>query len=159
MVSIHSPEDWQQTQLAQIRRNAESLAELVATYLDDLLEQLRAAGRPVRPSGFPAGFLLELAATCQLEQWERCGVHPMLPAGTPTAAEARADLWRRVREDVHQFVDTNHTTLSNLVCQLWRDHCLWLDADLVGAPLVIGALNEDEALDCLAQLLWKHRSQ
>lgn len=159
MVSINSPEDWQQAQIARVRRNAESHAELVAVYLDDLLRRLHEAGRPIKPGGFPAGFLLELAATCQLEVWEQVGVHQFLPVGTPTAAEARADIWRRVRENVHQFVDTTHPPLSNLVCQLWRDHCHWLEPDLVEAPFIIGALSEDEALDCLAQLLWKHRSE
>ena len=81
--------------IAAVRENAERQALLVLGPLLLLDLKLKEAGFSLGVGGLPAGFMLDLAAICQLAVWENAGLREYLPPDLPTPEQAKAELLRR----------------------------------------------------------------
>lgn len=143
--------------IGSVCRNAEFQADLAAACLKAIDQRLRDAGHEDGCSGLPAAFLLELAAVAQLKYWELRGLRQLLPSEVPTASDASADLHRRVVLDPQKFFKGIDAPLARQIHQVWIEHFHWLEPELIEADIVIGRVDEDKAVEALAQLLWQNR--
>jgi hypothetical protein len=115
---------------------------------------------PDRTIGLPAAFLLKLSAVLQLGMWERQGLREYLSADLPTFAEAAGQLGRRAGLGPAEFDKLDADPLHQRVLGVWIRNVAWEAQDLLGAEVVVGALDDESALvNALAEFAWRHRHE
>ena len=116
------------------------------------LDALGLEATPEKPMSLPSRFLLQLGAALRLLDWEAQGFSFHRAVGLPEAREV-------IR---HAFGSLNDSTVD------WKDLCVcvlrlslerfawhgWRD---LGAPVAIDDLDDEAALDALAEYLWATR--
>jgi hypothetical protein len=130
-----------------------------ATAADGVVKWLDAMGYrpdPKRPLVLDPGLLLLLGAASQLENWERAGLLVHQNRGLPSAAEV-FEYALRVMGENSQRVDGSRLGLQ--VLKLFVREFAWSARQVLGAPVALGSLDEDAALDALAELLWNRRTE
>jgi len=132
---------------------AERSAILTGEVLRRLADNGVGCDRAFTDRGLPAGFLLELGAVAQLAVWAQSGVAALLPKSIPGFHDAAAQLNDRVQANPHQFNDIGSAILARQLMQLWIEHFHWTAPWLLGADLVIGELDEQDAVAAVATLL------
>jgi hypothetical protein len=133
---------------------------------DDLISRCQAppglwfvpAKETVRWIRWPIGYLLDLAAVLQLESWEQANIWVHVDAGLPTSVEAGTDLARHCWESPSSLVTVASATLFPRVFRVWLDRIVWSGHELVGAEMAVDMADDENALQAIADFLWKNRS-
>ena len=107
---------------------------------------------------FPRNFLLEFAAVLQLKVWELQGQHHHINAGLPSSKTAASQLLTRAEEGQHSLKGAD-TELHFQVLHFWLEGMAWQGMECLGAEIALGAVEEEEFLDGLAEYIWTHRHQ
>jgi len=134
-----------------ITRRAEFHADLVGRYLT------QNAAKAER--GFPAAFLLDLAAVLQIGLWEKKGLHEHIAADLPSYAEATATLAARAERSASEFSGLSSAVLSSRVLRAVIYNMAWEAPELLGAELVVDVNEEDELINLLADFVWNNRAE
>ena len=106
---------------------------------------------------FPREFLLEFAAVLQLKTWER-GQRHHIDAGLPDYETAVSQLLSRAKSGQNSF-EGGGTELHFRVLRFWRENLAWQGIEYLSADIALGAVEEEEFLDGLAEYIWSHRHQ
>jgi hypothetical protein len=111
----------------------------------------------VRPKGMqygpiPASFLLRLGVALRLLAWETQGFFFHRQAGLPEARRALQDAFLSLREP-----NADPTELRATVLRLSLERFAWTGQPDLNADVALSDLNEDAALDAMAEHLWKIR--
>src|SRR5437762_2599408 len=134
--------------LSAVMMEADRDARRVGNYLTDFCAELGltvpwGTNTADGSSPFPAAFLLELGAALRLLEWEALGlVREWM--GLPRA------------DDVLRTVVLNCASpdadlrLSRLVNRAYIDHFAWLGQQVLGADMVLDALDDDCVADAMA---------
>ena len=136
---------------------AERAAALIAEVLDRLIAEAGRRGDDFDGQGLPPGFLLELSAVAQLAMWKSSGLAKFLPKDLPDYRGAAKELNARVQSDPRQFDSIGSAILSRRLMQVWLENCSWTAPHLLGVDVTSGLVDEDLAIEALAQILWKYR--
>lgn len=153
--------------LAAVIREAEYAADLVGRFLE--AQELKRP-KPVAELSEETGdvdspkilrakrFLLNLGAALRIAGWERAGLRGGLPADLPAASEAFRNLVPTAGSERPSNPGLS-TDLSAKVFRTWverfsRSSRTDLAVDML---LPLRSIPEEELLDALADLLWKHR--
>jgi hypothetical protein len=120
-------------------------AELVALFLG----HLGLKGTPEKPLLLPRGFLLRLATGVRLVAWEALGVFFHREIGLPEAREVLRGAFRFVAEP-----DAYSNELDLAVLRLSIERFSWYGGPELGADIALGDVEEDAALEALADFLW-----
>ena len=129
---------------------AEADADRVVEFLREL-GMLRAEHPPVY---FTADLLLFLGAVLRLNNWEELGLQIHLDAGLPTATKTLADAIRSVGELGKAVYPKD---LPKAVTALFIERFAWHGRRDWDAAFALDALDEETAVDALAELLWSRR--
>jgi hypothetical protein len=123
-----------------------------------LLHELGFVPSPDRPVRLPATFLLNLAAAVRMRDWELGGLHVHLSAGLPDAEHAIIDAFGLLAPK--SGAEPRHSVeLSRKVVALFADRFAWLGRRDWDAAFALDALDEESAVDALAELLWSRRHE
>jgi hypothetical protein len=98
--------------------------------------------------------LLFYGAALRLESWERAGIFVHRDLGLPSAVEIIDDAARALTQQ-NKWPDGSRLGLQ--VLQMFHDHFAWSARRDLDAPVVLDSLDEDAALNALAELLWNPR--
>lgn len=134
--------------IAAIAIEAANSADRVALFLADL----GIRGTPDKPLSLPREFLLELAAALRLLHWEVQGFPFHIEAGLPEAREAIRGAFRHASEP-----KTSSSDLLVGVLRLFMQRFAWAGQRDLGVDMALDELNDDAALDALAEFLWASR--
>ena len=118
---------------------------------------LRAMGydsSPSKPLFMDREVLLFLGAVLRLESWEQAGVPIHRNIGLRPATEILTDAARALAEEARR---PDGTGLGIQVTKMFVEHFAWGGRHHLDAPIVLDALDQDKALDTLAELLWRRR--
>lgn len=97
----------------------------------------------------------ELAAACQIVQWERQGILQQFTPALPSAEVACDDVRRRILEAAPRPEDEHPTPLADQVFRTWLTQVHW-GASAAGTDVpVVGW--DDAFIDDLAALVWECR--
>ena len=107
---------------------------------------------------FPRNFLLEFAAVLQLKVWELHGQRHHIDAGLPSSETAVSQLLSRAASGQNSF-EGGGTELHFRVLRYWREGLAWQGMEYLSADIALGAVEEEEFLDGLAEYIWSHRHQ
>lgn len=136
--------------IAAVALEAEADAQSVVAFM----RQLGMEFSPEKPHGLSPDLLLFLGAVLRLASWENSGLQIHLDAGLPSAKEAFVDAYRSV---VEQGKPTVGSDLSNAVLALFIERFAWNGRRDLNAAIVLDSIDEDAALDALAELLWSRQ--
>jgi hypothetical protein len=139
------PDGYPQDLLDAVVRDAEADADRVVLFLDAL--GLTPPPGQTRP--MPAAFLLDLGSALRLLAWEAHGFSFHRDAGLPAARDAIRAAFRGSPRDPAE--------LSNAVLRLAVDRFAWAGQPELGTDVALGDVDEDAALDAIADFLWTHR--
>jgi hypothetical protein len=131
-----------------VASQAESDADLVLAFLNEI----GIHPTPDCPVGLPPGFLLDLGAALRLLEWERVGVRSHLQDGLPPARRALTEAFR-----FHQERPDRGPSLSQRVMVLFVERFAWHGRRDWNAAIVLDSLDDDAALDAVAEFLFKYR--
>ena len=118
---------------------------------------LRALGydsSPGKPLFMDREVLLFLGAVLRLESWEKAGIPIHRNIGLRPATEILTDAARALAEEARR---PDGTGLGIQVTKMFVEHFAWGGRHQLDAPVVLDALDQDKALDTLAELLWRRR--
>jgi hypothetical protein len=157
MAQTHSPTDLSTIPADLVRATAFNAARDAeyAAHLLDLLAQTP-AGRwfAEKPVLLPAAFLLRLGAAIRLLMWEQNSICIHLAAGLPPAREALRDVF-------HAPIDPEAASriedLPKRVFCLSVEHFAWAGRIELAADVTLDPVDEQMALEALADFLWNHR--
>lgn len=107
---------------------------------------------------FPRNFLLEFAAVLQLKAWELCGVRHHIDAGLPSSETAVSQLLSRAESGQPSFKGEK-TELHFQVLHFWLEGMAWQGMEYLSTDIALGAVEEEEFLDGLAEYIWSQRHQ
>lgn len=127
-------------------------AERDADAVGFFLRELGLAGNPQQPRKLPASFLLHLAAALRLSVWETQGFAFHQDAGLPPARQAISDAFHALAD-----ANANPTELCIAVLRLSLERFAWNRPRHWNADIALDDLNDEAALDLLAEFLWTHR--
>jgi hypothetical protein len=127
-------------------------AERVAGFL----EAVGLGASPDHPRQLPPVFLLELAAALRLYFWEAAGIQIHRSVGLPDARTAIIAAFQKGAALIHGEA-TGSPDLWRQVNQLLVNRFAWLGRLFVTADVELGELDEDTALEALAEFVWAHR--
>jgi len=134
--------------------------EYMATLLSAFLRRwFKAIGRR-KPLPLPTEFLLELSAVIRIAMWQRSAVIAERLPDFPPSEELLDELITRLfREPASFSCDPSScpAPLHKQVVSWWSRNCSWSAAPLLGADILVGAIDKDALLDALAAVLWRHR--
>jgi hypothetical protein len=125
-------------------------ANLVASFLN----ALGFVPTPQAPIRWNADFLLELAAAMCLLDWEWSGLNIHRDAGLPSALDIVRNAFRNLAEGK---MIPNGGELPRRVMILFVERFAWHARRDWNAAVTLGTLNEESALDALAEYLWTRR--
>jgi len=138
---------------------AELIAAVMSMAKDDadaVIECLKLMGIP---SGtlLPAGFLLGLAAILRVIVWEDQGILIHLESGLPDARQLLRDLFTPVFRNAIDDLIRFGFGVWYWVLELRTTRMAWGGANMIGADVLVGEVNEEIFVETLAQFLWVHR--
>jgi hypothetical protein len=133
-----------------IAREAESCADRVML----LMRHLNYDASPGKPIVIDREVLLFLGAVLWLHSWESAGISIHSEAGLPRAADLLTNAARALAEN---GTKPDGSGLSKRVMRLFAENFAWDSRRDLGAPVVLDCLDEDMAVDFLAELLWSRR--
>ena len=134
--------------IVAVAREAEADADRVAEFLRYLGLQPTAE----KPLGFSRDQLLFLGAVLRLASWEEAGVPIHFSVGLPPASRILLDAIRSAQQGHGAY----SKELSHVVHKLFIDRVAWHGRDL-GGVVELGGLDDETALDALAEFLWSRR--
>jgi hypothetical protein len=134
--------------IVAVTREAEADADRVA----ELLRYVGLQPTEGKPLGFSRDLLLFLGAALRLGSWEEAGVPIHFSIGLPPASRILADAIRSAQQGHCAYPKE----LSHVVHKLFIDRAAWHGRDL-GGVVELGGLDDETALDALAQFLWSRR--
>lgn len=149
-------------QVASLAELADRAAELTATYL----AELGFRGSADEPLFLPPNFLLDLGAALCLVEWDDRGLvfhrRAGLPAGRDAVLDAIAAAIRAVPglpvpPAYRTRVVRPSGVLSVIVCRLAAEELAWAGRPLLGADIVLDAVDDAVLVEGLAQLAWHFR--
>lgn len=133
-----------------VAAEAEADADRVAEFLRDL--GLLSAEQP--RVCLSADVLLFLGAVLRLNSWEESGLQIHLAAGFSSASKALADAIRSVGQQGKPIYPRD---LSKAVTALFIERFAWHGRRDLDAVVALDFLDEETAMDALAELLWSRR--
>jgi hypothetical protein len=136
--------------VAAVAREAAADAHRVVVFLNALGLQ----GTPEKPLYLPARFLLYLGAALRLLSWELQGLHVHREAGLPDARRGIADAFQSL---VDPAMDPNE--LEGRVLGVYVERFAWHAHRDLGAEVALDDLDDDAALDTVAEFVWAARHQ
>jgi hypothetical protein len=116
------------------------------------LHELGLSASPDQPRSLPARFLLHLAAALRLLVWETQGFFFHHDAGLPPARQAIRDAFHALHDP-----NANPSAFCVSVLRLSLERFAWNGPRDLQADIALDDLNEDAALDVLAEFLWASR--
>jgi hypothetical protein len=134
--------------IVAVTREAEADADRIVEFLRDLGLQPTAE----KPLGFSRDLLLFLGAVLRLGSWEEAGVPIHFSVGLPPAGRILADAIVSAQQGHVAYPKE----LSYVVHKLFIDRAAWRGRDL-GGVVELGGLDDETALDALAEFLWSRR--
>lgn len=138
-------------------------ARRTANHAADFLDRLASTRKMRKPDQeliWPAELMLEAAAVVILAKWEQGGLASHLGADLPLAGDALRGMLDRMQADLASFEadpDRASSALFSRQWLLWLHRFAWSAQEAVGADIVITGTVQPEALQVLADFLWKHR--
>ena len=117
-VAAHPPDRSAVELIEAIIRDAEFMADLTASFLDQLGFLPPLKQRRKEPVALPCEFLLELAAVLRLALWERAGLRDRLGRDLPPAEQALDDLFARFAQE--SPVARSDGTSAGLVMEVFK---------------------------------------
>jgi hypothetical protein len=152
-----SPSAFHPDLIRAIKEDAERDADLVGAFLD--VTGLAPSGR--RPQGAPLAVpgdcLLRLGAALRLSLWEQLGIRLHLDHGLPPARQALIDVLRTATGQAQAEAAERARSLAGRVLALSVEHLAWNGRVELGADVVLGAADQEQLLEALADYLWTHR--
>jgi hypothetical protein len=131
-----------------VASQAESNAELVVAFLG----AIGLCATPGRPIALPRRFLLDLGAALRLLEWERLGLEAHVDASLPVASAALAAAFRASDDGPDEDPGLAKQVMGLFIERFaWHGHRDW------DAAVSLGPLDDDAALDALAEFLYRHR--
>ena len=134
--------------IVAVTREAEADADRVVEFLRYLGLQPTAE----KPLGFSRDQLLFLGAVLRLASWEEAGVPIHFSIGLPPASRILADAINLAQQGHGAYPKE----LSHVVHKLFIDRAAWHGRDL-GGVVQLDGLDDETALDALAEFLWSRR--
>ena len=134
--------------IVAVTREAEADADRIA----ELLRYLGLQPTAEKPLGFSRDQLLFLGAVLRLASWEEAGVPIHFSVGLSAASRILADGIRSEEQGHGAYLKE----LSHVVHKLFIDRAAWHGRDL-GGVVELGGLDDETALDALAEFLWSRR--
>lgn len=151
-MASHSPSvilaDFPADLVAAVAFDAERDADRVGLFL----QTLGLSGSAAKPLFLPPAFLLHLAAALRLLVWEAQGFCFHQAAGLPQADQAIRDAFGALNDP-----QANPTELWIRILRLAVERFAWHAPRDLGTNVALDDLNEETALDALADYLWTHR--
>jgi hypothetical protein len=135
----------------------ERQARFVSSLLSALLRTAKQRGFTIEVAEIPPAVLLEFAALMQLRIWEQAGIAPE-SLDLPSSHEALRELGGRIQRDKSQFQRLDAASLEARVATVWFQRFAWNAPILLDADVVGGDLKVDDAVEAMAQLLWRYRN-
>jgi hypothetical protein len=129
---------------------AEADADRVALFI----RTLGYAPSPSKPLFIDREVLLFLGAVLRLDDWEKAGIGIHRHRGLRSACDMLTDAAQALIEEGKRF---DGSGLGIQVTKMFIDHFAWSGRRDLDAPVVLDSLNEDVALDALAEMLWSRR--
>jgi hypothetical protein len=120
----------------------------------DLLDSLGVQGTQQRPIRLSGEFLLELGAAMRIHEWEIAGFNLHLDVGLPKSEVIINNAFRHL---VERGIIPNGGELPRQVLALFLSRFAWHAHRHWGAPVALDLIDEDAALDALAELVWSRR--
>jgi hypothetical protein len=137
-----------------VAREAERDAEMVGHFLDALSETPAGSWLTDRPAHLPAHFLLGLGGAMRLLLWEQKGIRIHQVTGLPSAREALLDVFRAVSDPEAR---ARACQLAPRIVALFIQHFAWAGRIELDADVLLDPVDEDMALEALADFLWDQR--
>lgn len=138
---------------SELSQGIASSAEQDADRVGSFLAELGLRGTAVAPLELPEHFLTGICVALRLRDWEEQGFDFHLREGLPSAAAVIRATFRTLV----QPLQPNPQLLIELV-RCWATHCSWCAPVDFGADLVVDDLDSDQAMEKLAEFLWKIRN-
>jgi hypothetical protein len=133
-----------------IALEAEADADRVAL----LMRELGHDPSPSKPLVMDRELLLFYGAVLRLHSWETTGIVIHRDRGLPSACEL---LTKAARALVEEGKRPDGTGLTIDVIDMFIENFAWHGRQHLDAPVVLDSLDEDMALDAMAELLWRMR--
>jgi hypothetical protein len=134
--------------IAAVVAQAEHDAELVIAYVD----RLRRLGILGPSDGLPGKYLIALGQALRLREWEELGIRAHLEAGLPSARNAMIAAIQTLRvpggDDPTLSLELLRLTIRDFA---WHGRLDW------NAAVALGPLDDDAALDAVAEFLYRNR--
>jgi hypothetical protein len=149
-ISSASIDSYPEELVRAVAIEAEADADRVASFL-------RALGydsSPSKPLFMDREVLLFLGAVLRLESWEEAGIPIHHNLGLRPATDLLTDAARALAGEARR---PDGTGLGIQVTKIFVEHFAWGGRHHLDAPVILDALDEDKALDTLAELLWRRR--
>lgn len=147
-MAVPSLSDFPHELICAVARQASSAADMVHSFLD--LAGIKSNSQP--PVQLSATFLLTLAAALQIHAWEAAGLTVHLRAGLPSAKQALEQALA-----LFSAGGSGADSLGLRVLGVFMDRFAWAGESHLGAPVELELVDDEAALDALAEFLWKHR--
>ncbi len=109
---------------------------------------------PSKPLVMDRELLLFYGAVLRLYSWETAGITIHRDRGLPPACEILTNAARALVEEGKR---PDGTRLAMLVMNMFIDKFAWNGRQHLDAHVILDSLDEDMALDALAELLWRRR--
>jgi hypothetical protein len=135
--------------VAAVAREAEADADRVVEFLRYVGFELTAE----KPIGLSRDQLLFIGALLRLRSWEDAGVPIHFSIGLPQASKILADAIRSAQQGRGAYPKE----LSHVVHNLFIDRVAWHSRRDLGGVVELGGLDNETALDVVAELLWSRR--
>ena len=141
-----------------VKGDAERDADLVGAFL--AVTGLAPSGRRTRgaPLAVPGLCLLRLGAALRLSLWEQLGIRVHLDHGLPPARQALIDVLHTATGQAEAEAAERSRSLASRVLNLSVERLAWNGRAQLGADVVLGAADQEQLLEALADYLWAHRS-
>jgi hypothetical protein len=137
--------------LRAIAAEAEADADRVAL----LVREMGYDPSPSKPVIMDRELLLFFGAALRLYSWEKAGIATHRDRGLPPASDLFTNAARALVEEGKK---PNGSELGILVMKMFVEDFAWNGRLDLGAPVALDSLDEDTAVDALAELLWNRRT-
>jgi hypothetical protein len=153
MDAMHSPSasDFPADLISAVAGSAARDADHVGLFL----HEMGLSASPDQPCRLPARFLLHLGAALRLLIWEAQGFFCHQAAGLPPARQAIRAAFQALRDP-----DDDSSALCLQVLRLAVERFAWNGPRDLHAEIAVDDLDDEAALDLLAEFLWaaRHRA-